>query len=86
LWITVLSRQPAHASIDAYPGVKVRGEVESFSAATGARFSLLPPDNASGNYTKVVQRVPVRVKLLDVPAGIVLRPGMSVDLTVDTNK
>jgi membrane fusion protein, multidrug efflux system len=78
--------QPAHASIDAFPGVKVRGEVESFSAATGARFSLLPPDNASGNYTKVVQRVPVRVKLVDVPAGIVLRPGMSVDVTVDTNR
>jgi membrane fusion protein (multidrug efflux system) len=78
--------QPAQATVDAYPGVTVRGEIESFSAATGARFSLLPPDNASGNYTKVVQRVPVRVKLVDVPAGIALRPGMSVDLTVDTGR
>jgi membrane fusion protein, multidrug efflux system len=78
--------QPAHATVDAFNGVTVHGEVESFSAATGARFSLLPPDNASGNYTKVVQRVPVRIKLKDVPAGLVLRPGMSVDLVVDTNK
>jgi membrane fusion protein, multidrug efflux system len=80
------SGQPAHATVDAFSGVTVHGEVESFSAATGARFSLLPPDNASGNYTKVVQRVPVRIKLKDVPAGVVLRPGMSVDLVVDTNK
>ena len=78
--------QPAHATVDAFPGVVVHGEVESFSAATGARFSLLPPDNASGNYTKVVQRVPVRVHIRDIPAGVVLRPGMSVDLEVDTNK
>lgn len=61
-------------------------KVESFSAATGARFSLLPPDNASGNYTKVVQRVPVRVRLKDVPASVALRPGMSVELAVDTRK
>ena len=78
--------QPAHATVDAFSGVTVHGEVESFSAATGARFSLLPPDNASGNYTKVVQRLPVRVKLTDMPAGVALRPGMSVDLVVDTNK
>jgi membrane fusion protein (multidrug efflux system) len=78
--------QPAHAEVDAFPGITLHGEVESFSAATGARFSLLPPDNASGNYTKVVQRVPVRIKLHDVPAGIALRPGMSVDVSVDTGK
>jgi membrane fusion protein (multidrug efflux system) len=78
--------QPAHAEVDAFSGVTLHGEVESFSAATGARFTLLPPDNASGNYTKVVQRVPVRVHLKDVPTGIALRPGMSVDLTVDTSK
>ncbi len=53
--------QPAHVEVDAFPGVTLHGEVESFSAATGARFTLLPPDNASGNYTKVVQRVPVRI-------------------------
>jgi membrane fusion protein (multidrug efflux system) len=80
------SGQPAHVEVDAFSGVTLHGEVESFSAATGARFSLLPPDNASGNYTKVVQRVPVRIHLKDIPPGIALRPGMSVDLVVDTNK
>ena len=59
--------QPAEVEVDAYPGVKLHGEVESFSGATGARFSLLPPDNATGNFTKVVQRVPVRITLHDVP-------------------
>ena len=78
--------QPAHVTVDAFPGLALRGEVESFSAATGARFSLLPPDNASGNYTKVVQRVPVRVLLRDVPPDAALRPGMSVDLSVDTRR
>jgi len=78
--------QHAHISVDTYPGVTIGGEVESFSAATGARFTLLPPDNATGNFTKIVQRIPVRVHLTDVPAGVVLRPGMSVDLTVDTRK
>jgi membrane fusion protein (multidrug efflux system) len=78
--------QPAHLTVDAFEGMTLHGEVESFSAATGARFSLLPPDNATGNYTKVVQRVPVRIKLKDVPASVALRPGMSVDLVVDTNK
>jgi membrane fusion protein (multidrug efflux system) len=78
--------QPAHVTVDAFPGIVLHGKVESFSAATGAKFTLLPPDNASGNYTKVVQRVPVRVHLENLPEGIALRPGMSVDLTVDTNK
>ncbi|HEX2672243.1 MAG TPA: hypothetical protein VHM25_15290, partial [Polyangiaceae bacterium] len=59
---------------------------ESFSGATGAKFTLLPPDNATGNFTKVVQRLPVRVHLHTLPPGITLRPGMSVDLTVDTRK
>jgi len=78
--------QPARVEVDAFPGVEMHGEVESFSAATGARFSLLPPDNASGNYTKVVQRVPVRVRLKELPAGVALRPGMSVELVVDTRR
>lgn len=77
--------QKAHFSVDAFPGVELKGTVESLSGATGSRFSLLPPDNASGNYTKVVQRLPVRVKIAALPAGIALRPGMSVDLTIDTN-
>ncbi|MDP9035863.1 MAG: HlyD family secretion protein [Myxococcota bacterium] len=76
--------QKAEVAIDAYPGDKLHGEVESFSAATGARFSLLPPDNATGNFTKVVQRVPVRIRLRDVPESLALRPGMSATVTVDT--
>ncbi|MEO7035087.1 MAG: HlyD family secretion protein, partial [Polyangiaceae bacterium] len=78
--------QPASVEVDAFSGTSIEGEVESFSAATGAKFTLLPPDNATGNFTKIVQRLPVRVRLNALPAGIVLRPGMSVDLTVDTRK
>ena len=75
--------QPATLTVDAF-GRELRGHVESFSGATGARFALLPPDNATGNFTKVVQRVPVRVKLDDVPADLMLLPGLSVELTVNT--
>jgi membrane fusion protein (multidrug efflux system) len=76
--------QPVSFSVDAYPSAHLRGRVESFSGATGSRFALLPPDNASGNFTKVVQRVPVRVHVDRVPKGVVLLPGMSVDVDVDT--
>jgi membrane fusion protein (multidrug efflux system) len=75
--------QPATLTIDAY-GRELHGQVESFSGATGARFALLPPDNATGNFTKVVQRVPVRVKLDDAPADLMLLPGLSVELSVNT--
>ena len=75
--------QPVKISIDAFSGMELHGVVESISSGTGSRFALLPPDNATGNFTKVVQRVPVRIKLVDVPAGLVLRTGMSVDATVD---
>ncbi|HEX7664502.1 MAG TPA: HlyD family secretion protein [Polyangiaceae bacterium] len=78
--------QPAEIEVDTFGGVKISGEIESLSGATGSRFTLLPPDNATGNYTKIVQRVPVKIKLHDVPAGVDLRPGMSVDATVDTRK
>ncbi|HEX5659883.1 MAG TPA: HlyD family secretion protein [Polyangiales bacterium] len=78
--------QPVQFSVDAYPGVALTGDVESFSGATGARFTLLPPDNATGNFTKVVQRVPVRIHVRSVPHGLSLRPGMSVELDVDTNE
>jgi membrane fusion protein (multidrug efflux system) len=78
------SGQAAEVEIDAFPGLALHGHVESVSGATGSRFALLPPDNASGNFTKVVQRVPVRVRVDALPTGIVLRPGMSVELTVDT--
>ena len=76
---------PVDITVDAYPGRHVPGHVESLSPATGARFSLLPPDNATGNFTKVVQRVPVRVRL-DQPNDAVhpLRPGMSVVVTIKT--
>jgi len=71
--------------VDAYKGVHFRGHVESLSPATGAKFSLLPPDNATGNFTKVVQRIPVRIHL-DGPVdpAHVLRPGMSVVATIKT--
>lgn len=78
--------QPVTFTIDAYGGHEVHGTVESFSGATGAKFALLPPDNATGNFTKVVQRVPVRIKITDKVDGFVLRPGMSVELSVDTRK
>lgn len=78
--------QSARIEVDAFPSAELTGEVESFSAATGSRFSLLPPDNASGNYTKVVQRVPVRIKLTHVPDGVALRPGMSAVPTIDTRR
>jgi membrane fusion protein (multidrug efflux system) len=73
--------------VDAYPGHPVAGTVESFSPATGARFSLLPPDNATGNYTHVVQHIPVRIRVTDFGAPErPLRPGMSVQVTIDTGK
>lgn len=72
-------------AVDAYHGHAVQGRVESLSPATGAKFSLLPPDNATGNYTHVVQRIPVRVKVVG-PADPQrpLRPGMSVQVIVTT--
>jgi membrane fusion protein (multidrug efflux system) len=76
--------QAAELDVDAFPGRTFHGKVESFAGATGSRFTLLPPDNATGNFTKVVQRIPVRIKIDDAPTDIVLRPGMSVELTVDT--
>ena len=76
---------PAEFTVDAYPGRTFEGRVESVSPATGARFALLPPDNATGNFTKVVQRVPVRIAV-DQAGGpdFRLRPGMSVDVTIET--
>lgn len=72
-------------SVDAYAHTPVQGSVESFSGATGAKFSLLPPDNATGNFVKVVQRVPVRIRLEAAPDFIAkLRPGMSVKVVVHT--
>lgn len=76
--------EPAEFTVDAYPGIRFQGHVESLSPATGARFSLLPPDNATGNFTKVVQRLPVRVRPDKIDPAHPLRPGMSVVVTIQT--
>ena len=77
--------QLAEVSVDAYPDVPLQGHIESFAPASGAQFSLLPPDNATGNFTKIVQRVPVRIALPAAsPLAGLLRPGLSVTVTVDT--
>jgi membrane fusion protein (multidrug efflux system) len=76
--------QTAEIEVDAYPGVTFHGRVESLAAATGARFSLLPPDNATGNFTKVVQRVPVKIVFTGAPdPRHPLRVGMNVNVTVN---
>jgi membrane fusion protein, multidrug efflux system len=75
--------QRATIKVDAYGGREFKGHVDSIAAATGARFSMLPPENATGNYVKVVQRVPVKI-VLDPgqdPEHL-LRPGLSVEPTV----
>lgn len=76
--------QKAEIMLDAYPDLQLTGTVDSSSAATGARFTLLPPDNATGNFTKVVQRVPVKIKLDQIPAGALLRPGLSATVVIHT--
>jgi membrane fusion protein (multidrug efflux system) len=77
--------QPARIKVDALPGIALKGHVESVSPGTGAQFSLLPPQNATGNFTKIVQRVPVRIAIDAGPdARKVLVPGLSVTVEVDT--
>ena len=76
--------QRVEVEVDAFPGEKFEGKVESLSGGTGARFSLLPPDNASGNFVKVVQRVPVRIAWVDPPRDLPLRAGLSAEVTVHT--
>ncbi|HEX3576891.1 MAG TPA: HlyD family secretion protein [Rhodopila sp.] len=78
--------QRAEIRIDTFPGVVLHGHVASWSPATGAEFALLPPDNATGNFTKVVQRVPVKL-MLDDDGGLGdrLRPGMSVETSIRTD-
>lgn len=72
--------------VDAYPGRTLEGRVESLSGGTGARFALLPPDNASGNFVKVVERVPVRIAWVSPPSDVPLRAGLSADVTVHTRR
>jgi membrane fusion protein (multidrug efflux system) len=78
--------QAVSITLDAYPDLKLTGRVQSFSPASGAQFSLLPPENASGNFTKIVQRVPVRISIDPQPdlAGK-LRPGLSAIVAIDTH-
>lgn len=83
---TQLSRikpgQPAEIEVDAFAG-NLEGVVESIAPASGAQFALLPPENATGNFTKIVQRVPVRIRITDAH-GETLRPGLSTTVTIDT--
>lgn len=81
----VRAGQPVTLTVDAFPGVVLHGRVDSWAPASGAQFSLLPPDNATGNFTKVVQRITVKILLDPNPAvEDLLRPGMSVIPTIDT--
>jgi membrane fusion protein (multidrug efflux system) len=79
---SVRAGQRAEIKVDMY-GRSVSGHVDSISGATGSRLSLLPPENATGNFVKVVQRIPVKI-LIDQTNGLVLRPGMNVDATIFT--
>jgi len=82
----VRSYSPVTFSIDAYPGTKCSGHVDAISQGTGSAFSVLPAENASGNWVKVVQRIPVRVKIDNCPGNPALRAGMSVEVSIDTGK
>ena len=75
--------QPAWVTIDAYPGLTLTGRVDSLQHASGQAFSLLPPENATGNFVKVVQRVPVKIRLDSAPKDRVLGPGLSARVSVD---
>ncbi|HET6607572.1 MAG TPA: HlyD family secretion protein [Rhodopila sp.] len=79
--------QPATVTVDAFPDLMLHGRVDGWSPGTGSTFALLPPDNATGNFTKVVQRVPVKIVLDPVPElGTLVRPGMSVEASIDTGE
>jgi len=77
--------QRAKLELDAYPHREFQGKLESISGGTGATFSLLPADNASGNFVKVVQRVPVRIAWVNLPGDVALRAGLSVDAVVEVS-
>jgi len=76
--------QPVELRVDSFRNKTLRGHVDSLSPASGLEFALLPPDNATGNFTKIVQRVPVKIVLDDHSLNGLLRPGMSAEPTVDT--
>jgi membrane fusion protein (multidrug efflux system) len=76
--------QPVEVTIDSFHGARLKGHVDSLSPASGLEFALLPPDNATGNFTKIVQRIPVKIVLDDQSLKGLLRPGMSAEPTVNT--
>ncbi|UVO38899.1 HlyD family secretion protein [Bradyrhizobium arachidis] len=80
----VRNGQPVELRVDSFHTTKLKGHVDSLSPASGLEFALLPPDNATGNFTKIVQRVPVKIVLDDQRLNGLLRPGMSAEPTVDT--
>ena len=94
LWVTanfketqiehIKMNQSVEVNIDAYPSLSITGKVDSYIGATGAKFSLLPPDNSTGNFVKIVQRVPVRIKLIGLTAEqrALLLPGLSAFVSV----
>jgi len=81
----VRAGQPATLTVDTFPGARIHGRVDSLAPASGLEFALLPPDNATGNFTKIVQRIPVKITVdADDPLLGRLRPGMSVEASIDT--
>jgi membrane fusion protein (multidrug efflux system) len=76
---------PVDIEIDAYPGQTFHGIVDTVSPATGARFSMIPPDNATGNFVKVVQRVPVKITW-SAPPSVAMRPGLSAEVVVHVDR
>jgi membrane fusion protein, multidrug efflux system len=82
----VRAGEPVRVRVDTFPGVDLHACVDSLAPASGLEFSLLPPDNATGNFTKIVQRIPVKIRLdSSEPLAGRLRPGMSVEVSIDTN-
>jgi membrane fusion protein (multidrug efflux system) len=77
--------QSVDVSVDTYPGQTWRGVVQSLSPASGAEFAILPAQNSSGNWVKVVQRIPVRIEIISGPADMPLRAGMSTEISIDTH-
>ena len=82
----VLEGQLASVTVDAYPGVEWSATVDAIAPATGAEFSVLPPQNATGNWVKVVQRIPVLLDVEQPPGGNLLRAGMTVAVSIDTER
>jgi membrane fusion protein (multidrug efflux system) len=75
---------PARVTVDAYPDVPLDAKVTTLAPASGSVFALLPPQNATGNWVKVVQRIPIRLSFAEIPDGLALRAGMSVKVSIDT--